>query len=147
MTDPTQPRTHVATTNVRTEPPPETIGGAVSELTRDLSTLMHQEVALAKAEVRQSASEAGRGIGLLVGAAIAALLFLVFVSIAVWWAIGNESGRGWAGLIVAVIWLIVGVILFAVGRKQLQQTKGLPKTADSLAKVPNALKGNEEENR
>jgi len=128
-------------------PAPDTIGGAVGELTRDLSTLMRQEVALAKAEARQSAVEAGRGIGLFTGAGIAGLLFLVFISIALWWGIGNSTGRGWAGLIVAAIWLVIGVVLALVARSQLQRTKGLPQTGDTLAKVPNALKGNEEENR
>src|SRR3954451_7489488 len=107
-------------------PAPDTIGGAVSELTRDLSTLMRQEVALAKAEARQSAVEAGRGIGLFAGAGVAGLLFLVFISIALWWGIGTSTGRGWARLIVAAIWLVIGVVLALVARSQLQRAKGLP---------------------
>jgi hypothetical protein len=126
---------------------PDTLGGAVGELTRDLSTLMRQEVALAKAEIRKSASDAGRGIGMLAGAGVAAFLFLLFLSVCVWWGIGNSTGRGWAALIVAGIWLVIGIILALVGRQQLKQVKGLPETSDSLAKVPNALKGNEQENR
>jgi uncharacterized membrane protein YqjE len=126
---------------------PETLGGAVSQLTSDLSTLMRQEVALAKAEVRKSATDAGRGIGMYVGAGVAAFFFLMFLSVCVWWAIGNSTGRGWAALIVAAIWLVIGIILALVARQQFKQVSGLPQTSDSLAKVPNALKGNEQENR
>lgn len=131
----------------RTAAEPETLGGAVSQLTSDLSTLMRQEVALAKAEVRKSATEAGRGIGMYVGAGVAAFFFLLFLSLCVWWAIGNSTGRGWAALIVAAIWLVIGIILALVARQQLKQVSGLPQTSDSLTKVPNALKGNEQENR
>lgn len=125
----------------------ETIGEVFGDLTRNLSTLMRQEVALAKAEAKESAMQAGRGIGMFVGAGVAAFLMLLFLSVALWWAIGNAIGRGWAALIVAAIWLVIGIILFVVGRGQLQRAKGLPQTGDTLQKVPNALKGQEEENR
>jgi len=58
------------------------LGDALSAVTRDISTLMQQEVALAKAEVRQSASRAGRSAGMFAGAAVAAFLFVLFLSIA-----------------------------------------------------------------
>ena len=50
----------------------------LGDVTRDISTLMQQELALAKAELRQSGTRAGKGIGLFAGAAVAGLLFLVF---------------------------------------------------------------------
>lgn len=127
--------------------PAESIGEVFGDLTRNLSTLMRQEVALAKAEAKQSAVQAGKGIGMFVGAGVAGFMVLLFLSISLWWAIGNAIGRGWAALIVAAIWLVIGIILFVVGRGQLQRAKGLPQTGDTLQKVPNALKGQEEENR
>jgi len=53
-----------------------------SQLSKDLSTLIRQEVQLAKAEATQSAKQAGTGIGMLVGAAIGAFLLLAFLSTA-----------------------------------------------------------------
>ncbi len=123
------------------------IGDRLGNVTRDLSTLMRQEVALAKAEAKQSASQAGKGIGLLVGAALGGFFLLLFLSIALWWAIGNELGRGWAALIVAVVWGIIAAILFVVGKKELTKIQGAPQTADTLSKIPNAIKGNEENNQ
>ena len=123
------------------------LGERLGNVTRDLSTLMQQEVALAKAEVKQSSSQLGKGIGLLVGAGIGGFFVLLFLSISLWWAIGNYTGRGWAALIVAVVWAIIAAVLVTVGRKELKRVRGLPTTADTLGKIPNAVKGKEEDNR
>ncbi len=123
------------------------IGDLLGDVTRDVSTLMRQEVALAKAEVKQSTSRAGKGAGMLAGAGVAGLLFLVFLSVAAWWALGHLTGRGWSGLIVAIVWAIIAGILAMMGKKELEKVKGLPETADSVGKIPNALKGQEENNR
>ena len=122
------------------------LGERLGNVTRDLSTLMRQEVALAKAEVSESASKAGKGIGLLAGAAVAGFFVLMFLSISLWRALGNEIGYGWSALIVAVIWAIIAAILAVVGKKALEQVRGVPQTTDSLGKIPNALKGQEEKN-
>jgi hypothetical protein len=123
------------------------LGERLGNVTRDLSTLMRQEVALAKAEVSQSASQAGKGVGLLVGAGIGGFFLLLFLSISLWWAIGNSTGRGWAALIVAAIWLIIALVLFVMGRGELKKVRGVPKTTETLGKIPNAVKGHEEDNR
>ncbi len=121
------------------------LGDLISEVTQDLSTLLRQEVELAKAEVQQSAKRAGKGAGMLTGAAVAGYFVVLFVSIAVWWAIGAATGLGWAALIVAVIWAVVGAILALVGRKELRAVGGLPRTASTVKKIPDALKGNEDQ--
>ena len=119
------------------------LGELISEVTEDLSTLMRQELELAKAELQQSASRAGKGVGMLGGAGVAGYFVLLFVSIALWWAIGSAIGLGWSAVIVAVIWAIVAAVLAMVGRNSLKSVRGLPKTADTVKKIPDALKGNE----
>ena len=119
------------------------LGDLISEVTTDLSTLMRQELELAKAEVQQSAARVGKGAGMLGGAAVAGYLVLLFVSIALWWAIGSATGLGWSALIVAVLWGIIGAVLYTVGRSSLKSVRGIPKTADTVKKIPDALKGNE----
>jgi len=119
------------------------LGDLISEVTQDLSTLMRQELELAKAELQQSASRAGKGAGMLGGAAIAGYFVLLFLSIALWWAIGSATGLGWSALIVAVIWAIIAAILATVGRNSLKSIRGVPKTADTIKRIPDALKGNE----
>jgi hypothetical protein len=133
--------------------PPETMGGtrsigeAFSEVTRDLSVLVQQELALAKAEVRQAATRAGQAVGMFAGAAVAAFLFVVFLSLALWVAISDRTGSGWGAVIVAVIWLVAGLVLFVVARGQLRKIEPLPQTTETVRQVPNALKGQEERNK
>jgi len=122
------------------------LGERLGDVTRDLSTLMRQEVALAKAELSQSATNAGKGVGMLVGAALGGFFLLMFLSVALWMAIATGLGLGWAALIVAVIWGIIAAILASVGRKELKRIRGVPDTTDTLGKIPNALKGQEEKN-
>jgi len=123
------------------------LGERLGDVTRDLSLLMRQEVALAKAEVSQSASNAGKGIGMLVGASLAGYFVLLFLSIALWVAIGSLIGYGWSALIVAVIWAIIAAVLVSVGKKELNSVRGVPTTTETLGKIPNALKGQEEKNQ
>ena len=123
------------------------IGEIFGNVTQDLSTLMRQEVALAKAEAGQSAKNAGKGIGMYAGAAVGGFLFLLFLSTALMWALGHLIGSdGWAALIVAVIWAIIAAVLASVAKKEMQKIRGLPDTADTMGKIPNALKGQEEKN-
>jgi hypothetical protein len=119
------------------------LGDLISEVTQDLSTLMRQELELAKAELQQSASRAGKGAGMLGGAAVAGYFVLLFLSVALWWAIGSATGLGWSALIVAVIWAIIAAVLATVGRNSLKAIRGIPKTTDTMKKIPDALKGNE----
>ena len=120
------------------------LGDLLGEVTRDLSTLMRQELELAKAELRQSATRAGKGAGMLGGAGYAALMAVLFLSIALWWGLGYLVGNAWSGLIVAGLWAIIGLVLFVMGRKEMKTVTGAPKTVDSLKKIPDTLKRNEE---
>ena len=122
------------------------LGELVAEVSRDLSTLMRQEVELAKAEAKQSAQRAGKGAGMLAGAGVAGHMVLLFLSVALWWALGAVMGRGWSAVVVAVLWAIVAAVLAARGRKELRTVEGMPETTDTLKKIPNAVRGHEEKN-
>ena len=119
------------------------VGELFSEVAEDLSTLLHQEVELAKAELRQSATRAGKGAGLLAGAGFGGYMVLLFASIAAWWGIGDAIGHGWSALIVAAIWLIVAAVLGLMGRREISAVPGVPRTAQTVKKIPDAVRGNE----
>jgi uncharacterized membrane protein YqjE len=119
------------------------IGELLSEVTTNLSDLIRQELELAKAELRQTTSRVGKGAGMLGGAGVAANLMLVFLSVAAWWAIGNATGRGWSGLIVAAFWALVALVLALVGRKEIRSASGIPRTTETVKRIPGALQGNE----
>ena len=119
------------------------VGELFSDVAGDLSTLVRQEVELAKAELRQSATRAGKGAGMLAGAGISGHMVLLFASVAAWWGIGDATGHGWSALIVAAIWLVVAAILALVGRREISAVSGIPQTAQTVQKIPEAVRGNE----
>jgi hypothetical protein len=117
------------------------VGELIGEVTRDMSTLMRQELELAKAEVKQEASKAARAGGMLGAAGFAGYMVLLFASIAAWQGLGVVMPSGWAALIVAVVWGIVGGVLFAVGRKRMSEVNPKPeRTVETVSEVPGALK-------
>ena len=120
------------------------IGELLSDVGQDITTLLRQEVELAKAEVRQSVTRAGKGAGMFAGAGLAGYMVLLFVSVAGWWGLGDALGRGWAALVVAGVWLIIGAALALMGRTEMKSVTGLQQTADTIKKIPDAAKGNEE---
>jgi hypothetical protein len=120
------------------------LGELFGEVSRDLSALVRQEVELAKVEAKQSAVRAGKGAGMLAGAAQAGQLALVFLSVAVWWGLGNATGRGWSALIVTAAWAVVAAVLGLLGKKEVSSVSGLPQTAETVKEIPPALKPHEE---
>ncbi|MCR2793171.1 phage holin family protein [Microbacterium sp. zg.Y625] len=120
------------------------LGDLLGEVTRDISTLMRQEVALAKAELKESATRSAKGAGLLGGAGYAALMAVFFLSFALWWALGTLVGGGWSGVVVAVLWGVIAAILFVVGRNKMKEVEGAPQTVETLKEIPETLKRNEE---
>ena len=119
------------------------LGAVLGDITANISTLLRQEVALAKAELRQSSTQAGKGIGLFAGAGVAGVLLLVFLSVSAWWGLGQYIGNEWSALVVAAVWAISALILFLAGRAELKRVRGLPATTATQSKVPPAQKGHE----
>jgi hypothetical protein len=118
------------------------VGDLIGNVTRDLSTLMRQELALAQAEIKQEVSKTTKAAGSLAGAGVAAFFVVLFLSLALWAGLSNVMDAGWAGLIVAVIWAVIAAVLFAVGRSKLREVNPKPeRTVDTLSHVPDALKG------
>jgi len=112
-------------TNVR-DPDSVSVGTAIGEIMSDVSTLIRQEIELAKAELRVEGAKAGKGAGMLGGAAFAGWMVALFLSMALMWALGDVMPDGWAAVIVAVLWAIVGAVLFTRGRAQLKSVNPKP---------------------
>jgi hypothetical protein len=120
----------------------KTVGALLSEVTSDLSTLMRQEIELAKAEMKQEAAKTGKAAGMLGGAGFAAYMVALFASITGWWALANVMDEAWAALIVTVIWAVIAAVLGVVGKKKISQVNPKPeRTMETLKEVPDALKG------
>jgi len=117
------------------------VGELIGNISNDLSTLFRQEVELAKAELKQEATKAGKAAGMLGAAAFAGYLVVVLLSFALVAALSNVMDWGWAALIVAVIWAVVGAVLFVNGRKKLKTVDPTPRrTVETLKEDAQWLK-------
>jgi len=132
-------------TAARQDPSLGSLGEIISDISADLSTLVRQELDLAKAEVKESATRAGKGAGLLGGAGVAAHMVLLFLSITAWFGLDNLLHHlAWSALIVTAVWAVIALVLARMGRQQLTEINGIPRTVETAKQVPGALKGNEE---
>ena len=105
----------------RQEGDERSLGDIVGSITGEFSTLVRQEIALAKAEATQDAKTAGKGVGMLAGAGVAGHLFLIAISALVVIALGGLIGYGWSALIVTVVWAVIAAVLAVTGRKELRK--------------------------
>jgi uncharacterized membrane protein YqjE len=126
----------------RTEQVAETsVGEMIGNISNDLSQLFRQEVELAKVELKQEASKAGKAAGMLGAAGFAGYLAVVLLSFALVFALDNVMDMGWAALIVAVLWGIAGAVLYSAGRKKLKTVDPMPRrTVDTIKEDAQWLK-------
>ncbi|MEV8379237.1 phage holin family protein [Kribbella sp. NPDC056861] len=119
----------------------DSVGELVSQLTTDLGDLTRQELALAKAELQAEAKKAGKGAGMLGGAALAGWMVALFLSLTVMYALDEAMDLIWAALIVTVLWAIAASVLAMSGRKELAEVSPKPdQTVESLKEDAKWLK-------
>jgi nitrate/nitrite transporter NarK len=117
------------------------VGELIGNISNDLSELFRKEVELAKAEVRVEAQKAGKAAGLLGGAGFAGYLAVLFLSLAAVFALDAVMPAGWAALIVAAVWGVVGAVLYVNGKKKLKTVDPMPRrTVDTLKEDAQWLK-------
>lgn len=111
-----------------------TIGQLVADVTTDLGTIVRDEIQLAKTEVTKGVSIAGKGVGMLAGAAFVGLLGLVFLFhtiaavIAIWLPV-------WAGyLITTVLLFVIAAVVGLVGFRAVKKAKPVPERAIAQGK-------------
>lgn len=115
------------------DPTDQSVGDLLGRVTSDLSMLMRQEVELAKVEIKEEATKAGKASGMLAGAGAVGYLVLVFLALALMFALDQVMPIGWAAVITAVLLGIVAAVLFVLGRKQLRQVNPKPEqTVETL---------------
>jgi Putative Actinobacterial Holin-X, holin superfamily III len=118
------------------------VGELVGGVAQDLSVLMRQELALAKAELKQEALKSGKAAAMYGGAGFAGYMVLLFASIAAWGGLATVMPGGWAALIVTAIWAVIGAVLYQEGRRRAREVHPVPqRTTETIKEVPDTLKG------
>jgi uncharacterized membrane protein YqjE len=110
------------------------IAEVIRDAVRDAQDLVRGEIALAKAEAREEVSRLGMGAAMLAGAALAAVIGIIFLLTAVAWAISEVAGWPvWAGFaIVTLLTLLSAGVLGYVGRNRLSKGRHMPRTVDTV---------------
>lgn len=109
------------------------LGELVKDLAGQTSTLVRQEIQLAQAELTSKGKQAGRGAGMLAGAAVAGLLALIALTVCLIVALDSAVPLWLAALIVMLLWGVIGAVLAARGRKDLEQaTPPVPQTVETV---------------
>jgi uncharacterized membrane protein YqjE len=119
--------------NTTTDQRERPIGDLVKELSSQTSTLVRQEIELARAELQQKGKLAGKGAGMLGGAAIATLIALGALTAGLVALLDTAMATWVAALIVMALWAIVALVLAKAGQKSLQKaTPPVPQTIETV---------------
>jgi hypothetical protein len=110
------------------------LGDLFSDLSRETTTLVRKEVQLAKAELTQSATEAARGIGMLVAGGAVAYAGLFFLLLAIVFGLIEVGWDPWvSALVVGLVVVAIGAILVLRARESLKPANLAPqKTVETL---------------
>ena len=121
-----------------------TIGRLVTDASRDISSLITQEIQLAKSELKVSVKAGGVGIGLFAAAGFVAVLAIIMLSVAFAYLIhwnGDGLALQWAFLIVFGVYLVVAALLGFVGYRKFKQVGPPDKAIEQGREIPKALRG------
>ena len=115
------------------DPRERPIGELVKDLSAQTSTLVRKEIELARAEIQEKGKIAGKGAGMLAGAAVAGLLALGALTAALIALLDKAMATWVAALIVMALWAIVALVLAKSGQKALQRaTPPAPQTVETV---------------
>ena len=112
--------------------PEASLGELLSEMSSDLSTLLRQEVELAKTEARDEISQAGQAGAMLGAAGVAGWLALLLLSIAIAWLLDQGLNTALSFAIVGLAWAIAAAVLMASGKRRLSNLQTLPQTKQTI---------------
>ena len=118
------------------------LGQLVASATSELSALVHDEIALAKAELRQDVKRAGIGGGAIAAAGVLALFALPVLSFAAAYGIHNLGlGLAWSFLIVGGAYLLLAALLGLIAVAKFKKVKPPEKSIASAKETAAVLQG------
>jgi uncharacterized membrane protein YqjE len=112
----------------------QSVGELLKQLANEMTTLMRQELELAKAEMREKAGKAGPGFGMWGAAGAMALLALGALTAFLILALDGAMPNWLAALIVALVYATIAGLLYLRGKRKVDEV-GSPvpeQTIDTL---------------
>ncbi|MFE5740293.1 phage holin family protein [Streptomyces celluloflavus] len=116
------------------------LGQLVASATAEMSALVHDEIALAKAEIRKDAKRAGIGSAAFIVAGVLGMFALPVLSFAAAYGIHNLGlGLAWSFLIVGGAFLVIAAVLVLIALAKLKKIKKPEKTISSAKETAAVL--------
>jgi hypothetical protein len=123
-------------------PEGRSLGQLFASATAEMSALVHEEIALAKAEIRQDVKRAGVGSGAISVAGILALFALPVLSFAAAYGINNLGlGLAWSFLVVGVAYLVLAGLLGVYAIAKFKKIKKPERSIASAKETAAVVKG------
>ncbi len=105
----------------------------VSDVTRDLSTLVRKELELAKVETKEEISRGAKAGGMLGAAGAAGYFALLLLSFAFVFLLDLVMPLWAAFMVMAAVYGVVAAVLFLQGRTRMKQVSPMPEeTVESV---------------
>lgn len=118
-----------------------TIGKLVVDASRDVSSLIKQEIELAKSELKVSVRAGGISIALFATAGFLALLAIIMLSVAIAYFIHFTGlDLAWCFLIVFAGYLVIAALLGFVGVRMIKKVKPPERAIEQAKEIPSAFK-------
>lgn len=106
--------------------PDKSIGDLAGRLTSELGALFNDHLQLAKVEIVEDLKKAGRGAGLMGGAAVAGWIAALVLSFALAWGLAELMDTWIAFVIVGALWAIGAALMASMGKKALDEVDPVP---------------------
>ena len=137
MTNPPAPVRRRSDVPSRDDP---TLGKLVSDASRDISSLVRNEIALAKSELKISVQAGGTAIGLFAAAVFLVVLAVIMLSVAIAYFIHLTGlDLAWCFLIVFVFYVLVAALLGFVGYRKVKQVRPPDRAIHQAQETKNIL--------
>ena len=118
-----------------------TIGRLVGDATRDISTLVRSEIALAKSELKVSVKAGGVGVAMFAVAAFLGVLAIIMLSVAIAYFIHmTDLPLAWCFLIVFLLYLLLAGLLAFIGLRSVKKVRAPERAIHQAQETKSILK-------
>ena len=135
------PKTSTMATGTNTPPVDRSLGELFGDLMRDTSTLVRQEVQLAKNEMMAKATKVGKDVGMIAAGGFVAYIGVLVLAAALVLVLANLMPTWLAALLVGAVFVVGGGLVVMQGMAALKRVDPVPhQTVETLKEDAQWLK-------
>lgn len=122
-------------------PGDRTLGQLVADVSRETSGLVQAEIALAKAELKQSAVNGGMGAGMFAGAAVFGFVGFILLCFTGAYGLVAAGLSAWIAFgIVTLVLFVIAAVLALIGLNKVKKVKGPEQTIETSKRSIETIK-------